>query len=163
MDASIIEKLKNISIFEEIKQNEGYLETFLQYCRIKPFPNDSVIIKEGDVGTEMYIARTGSVEIQKRTRAGDQYTVLRLDAGQNIFFGELAMIDDDKRSATVITKEESEFLVITKKDFLKLGNENPSIGLPVTRAIAKIIASRLRKTTMDMMTIFDALVQEIRT
>ncbi|HKK48535.1 MAG TPA: hypothetical protein VJ932_05530, partial [Alkalispirochaeta sp.] len=57
--------------------------------------------------------------------------------------------------------EDSEFLVITKQDFTRLGDSYPSIGLPITRAIAQILASRLRKTTGDMLTIFDALVSEI--
>jgi CRP-like cAMP-binding protein len=74
----------------------------------------------------------------------------------------MALIDDDRRSATVIATEDSEFLVISKNDFLSLGNKYPAIGLPITRAIAKILASRLRKTTGDMLTIFDALVQELQ-
>ena len=43
-----------------------------------------------------------------------------------------------------------------------MGNDYPHIGLPITRAISKILAGRLRKTTEDMLTIFDALVSEIQ-
>jgi CRP/FNR family cyclic AMP-dependent transcriptional regulator len=91
-------------------------------------------------------------------------TILSSSSGPSTtsFFGELALIDDDKRSATVVATEDSEFLVITKADFTRLGDTYPSIGLPITRAIAKILASRLRKTTGDMLTIFDALVSEIQ-
>ena len=120
------------------------------------------MIREGDVGAEMYIVYRGAVEIQKRTRAGDNYTVVRLSSEDNVFFGELALVDDDKRSATVIATEDSEFIVISKTDFVKLGDERPDIGLPITREIAKILASRLRKTTGDMLTIFDALVSELQ-
>ncbi len=157
----IVEKLKQIPLFEEIKDNPDYITSLMEICRIREYKEDEVIIKEGDLGSEMYIVYEGGVEIKKRTRAGDDYTVVKLKAEYNVFFGELALIDDDKRSATVIAGEDSRFLVITKDNFLKLGNDQPEIGLPITRAIAKILAGRLRKTTSDMLTIFDALVNEL--
>lgn len=157
----IVEKLKQIPLFEEIKDNPEHITSLMEICRIREYKEDEVIIKEGDLGSEMYIVYEGGVEIKKRTRAGDDYTVVKLKAEYNVFFGELALIDDDKRSATVIAGEDSRFLVITKDNFLKLGNDQPEIGLPITRAIAKILAGRLRKTTSDMLTIFDALVNEL--
>ncbi len=162
MKAEILAKLKKIPLFEEIKGNDKYMQELQGVCKLRNFGKDDVIIQEGNIGSEMFIVFTGGVEIRKGTRAGDHYTVIRLSAAQNVFFGEMALIDDDKRSATVIAAEESTFLVIDKKDFGDLGNRYPQIGLPITQAIAKIISSRLRKTTEDMMTIFDALVYEIR-
>ena len=159
--AEVLAKLKQIPIFEEISDNEAFLEELFGICRLKKYRAGDLIIREGDVGDEMFVVYSGAVEIKKRTRAGDDYTVVILKAEYNVFFGELALIDDDKRSATVIATEDSEFLVITKADFTRLGDTYPSIGLPITRAIAKILASRLRKTTGDMLTIFDALVSEI--
>jgi len=161
-DDIILEKLKKIAIFDELKDREDHLLRLREICRLKTFAKDEVIIREGDVGSEMFIVLSGSVEIRKQTRAGDPYTVAKLRAEQNVFFGELALVDDDSRSATVMALEDSEFIVISKDDFLSLGRTDPAIDLPVTQAIAKILAGRLRKTTMDMLTIFDALVSEIR-
>ncbi|MFP4300942.1 MAG: cyclic nucleotide-binding domain-containing protein [Alkalispirochaetaceae bacterium] len=159
---AILEKLKQIPIFEEISSKEEFLRELMGICKVKSARKGETVIKEGDVGDEMYIVYSGAVEIKKRTRAGDEYTVVRLRSEHNVFFGELALIDDDKRSASVRATEDSEFLVITKGDFVKLGDNYPSIGLPVTRAISKILASRLRKTTADMLTLFDALVNELQ-
>lgn len=161
MENEVLVKLKQIPLFEEIKNNEDFLQLLQNICKIHHYKSAQTIIKEGELGAEMYIVLTGGVEILKRTRAGDNYTVVKLKAEYNVFFGELALIDDDRRSATVVASEDSDFLVITKEDFLKLGNEYPSIGLPITRAISKKIAGMLRKTTSDMLTIFDALVNEI--
>lgn len=158
---AILDKLKQIPIFEEIRDSDEFLHELHGICRLKKFRSGEVIIREGDLGSEMYVVYSGAVEIKKLTRAGDDYTVVILKAEYNVFFGELALVDDDKRSATVIATEDSEFLVISKEDFTRLGDNYPSIGLPITRAIAKILASRLRKTTGDMLTIFDALVSEI--
>ena len=162
MDETILRKLKQIPLFGEIRDNAEYMALLGRICKSRNFNHDTVIIREGEIGAEMYVVFRGSVEIRKKTRAGDDYTVARLKDEHNVFFGELALIDDDKRSATVVASEDSVFLEITKDDFLRLGNENPAIGLAITRAIAKIIASRLRKTNQDMLTIFDALVNELR-
>jgi CRP/FNR family cyclic AMP-dependent transcriptional regulator len=158
----ILQKLSQIALFDELKEREADLKRLLDIIKIKSYPKGAVIIREGDIGSEMYIVYRGSVEIQKQTRAGDTYTVVKLKAENNVFFGEIALVDDDKRSATVIALEDSEFLVLNKEDFLNLGKTNPEIALPITQAIARILASRLRKTTMDMLTIFDALVNEIQ-
>ena len=157
----IISRIKKISIFDDIKDNEEYIWAFINICKIREFKKGKVVIKEGDIGSEMFIVIQGRVKINKKTRAGDDYTVAVLDAKDNIFFGEMAMIDDDKRSATVFASKDSEFLVINKNDFLKLGDKSPHIAMPIIRAIAKILAGRLRKTTFDMITLFDALVTEI--
>ncbi|MFP4362917.1 MAG: cyclic nucleotide-binding domain-containing protein [Spirochaetia bacterium] len=156
-----LSKIKDIPIFKGLKDEAESLNILHNICKIRSYNKDEVIIKEGDIGSEMFIVYSGSVEIRKRTRAGDDYTVAKLKAEQNVFFGELALIDDDKRSATVIASSDSIFIVLSKNDFLEMGNTYPAISLPITRAIAKIIASRLRKTTQDMMTIFDALVNEL--
>ncbi|NBF38831.1 MAG: cyclic nucleotide-binding domain-containing protein [Spirochaetes bacterium] len=158
----IRDKLRQIHLFASIRDDEEALERFRKITRLTSESRGTVMIREGDVGAEMYIVYRGAVEIQKRTRAGDNYTVVRLSSEDNVFFGELALVDDDKRSATVIATEDSEFIVISKTDFVKLGDERPDIGLPITREIAKILASRLRKTTGDMLTIFDALVSELQ-
>lgn len=162
MDRSVIEKLKLIPLFAKIRENDEHMERLQSICRPKAVRAGETVIREGDRGSEMYIMLAGRVEIRRRTRAGDDYTVVKLRAEDNVFFGEMALIDDDVRSATIVTTEDSEFLVVTKGDFLELGNRFPEISLPITREIAKILASRLRKTTGDMLTIFDALVTELQ-
>ena len=154
--------LKRISLFSEIKNDDKAMQILSRIFTIRPYKKGEIIIKEGGLGSEMFVIAKGAVEIQKRTRAGDNYTVVRLKAVHNVFFGELGLIDDDRRSATVTASADSEFLVVDKKSFLKLGQDHPAIVLPITQAISKILAERLRKTTEDMLTIFDALVGEIR-
>ncbi len=158
----IINKLIQIPLFTGICKNKGYMNEVSRICTIRKYKKDELIIKEGDIGSEMFIVYDGAVEIIKKTRAGDDYTVVKLKAEYNVFFGEMALIDDDKRSATVLSSEDSIFIVLEKDDFEKLGNKHPEIGLPVTRVILKTLASRLRKTNEDMLTLFDALVNEIK-
>ena len=156
------EKLKKISLFEDIKDNEDAMKRVLGICTPRKFRKGEYFIKEGDMGDELFILLEGSVDILKKTMAGDDYVVASLKAEYNIFIGEMALIDNDKRSATVIATEDSIALVIGKKDFMDLGDSDPHIGLPITRVIAKILGGRLRKTNEDMMTLFDALVTEVQ-
>ena len=162
MDPKVTEKLKQIPLFAEISGNDDYMSRLEAICRWRTVAGGHVVIQEGEKGSEMYIMLSGNVEIRRRTRAGDDYTVVKLRAEDNVFFGEMALIDDDVRSATIVTAVDSDFLLISKEDFMKLGDERPEIALPVTRVIAGILASRLRKTTGDMLTIFDALVSELQ-
>lgn len=157
-----LEKLKKIALFEAIKDDEEAMKKIIDIGFYKKFEAGEALIKEGEVGDELFILLSGAVDILKKTRAGDNYLVVSLKSDFNIFIGEMALIDDDRRSATVTATEKSEAMVIGKKDFLTLGDSDPHIGLPVTRAIAKIVAGRLRKTNDDMMTLFDALVSEVQ-
>ncbi len=161
MAEQAIEKLRAIPLFTDLAGDDAALGEVLAITTERRVPSGAVVIEEGESGDELFIVRSGGVEIRKQTRAGDSYTVVRLRETDNVFFGELALIDDDRRSATVIATENSEFLVIRKSDFLALGERAPHIALPITRAIARILAGRVRRTTVDMMTIFDALVHEL--
>ncbi len=156
------EKLKNITLFEAIKDNESAMKQVLDICSLRKFRKGECLIKEGELGDELFILLEGSVDILKKTRAGDDYVVTSLPAEYNIFIGEMALIDNDKRSATVMATRDSLALVIKKQAFLDFGDSDPHIGLPITRAIAKIIGTRLRKTNEDMMTLFDALVTQVQ-
>ncbi|MFH1538713.1 MAG: cyclic nucleotide-binding domain-containing protein, partial [bacterium] len=86
---------------------------------------------------------------------------VKLEDFMNVFFGEMALIDDDVRSASVLADTDCECFVIKKSDFQKLADENHMIGYFVTQEIAKILSSRLRKAGEDTITLFEALVSEI--
>lgn len=159
--AAMRARLQQIPIFEEIKDDERAIDQIANICNSVQIENNKMVIEEGSLGSEMYILHSGEVEIRKITRAGDQYTVVRLHADFNVFFGELALVDNDRRSASVTAKTDIIVLKITKKDFDALGADSPHIALPIVLSIARSLAGRLRKTTSDMLTIFDALVQEL--
>ena len=156
------DKLKSIALFEALKENEEAMNKILAITSLRTFNSGEYIIKEGEMGDELFILLEGAVDILKKTMAGDDYVVASLKAEYNIFIGELALIDNDRRSASVVTTEESEVLVIGKEDFMGLGNSDPHIGLSITRVISKILSGRLRKTNDDMMTLFNALVTEVQ-
>ncbi len=155
-------KLSEVSFFAMFAQDEEIIKKIALLCRKKSFREGKAIIEEGDYGDELFIILKGEIDILKKTLQNEKYTVTTLSAetgGINV--GELALIDNDQRSATVMAKTDCETLVISRDDFLKFGNENPEIGLEITRAIAKEISHKLKKTNADVITLFSALVEEI--
>ncbi len=158
----IIEKLSNISFFKVFADDSEMMKKIVGICSFKSFKKGKAIIEEGSLGDELFILLNGEIEILKKTLQSEKYVVATLSSTDvTSYVGELALIDNDRRSATVIAKTNCDCLVITRKDFILFGDENPNAGLHVTRAISSQLSSRLRKTNTDIITLFSALVEEI--
>jgi len=104
---------------------------------IRVAPGDR-ICEEGEAGDAVYFILSGRVQVSKYLELGTQHLLNELHPGQ--FFGELALVEDAPRMASVDALEETALLVITKDDFQDLLARNPETAMPVMRAIA----SRLR-------------------
>jgi CRP-like cAMP-binding protein len=157
----IIDRLSKISLFKEIKDSKKDLKIVADIIKIKQFKKGQAIIKEGELGSEMYILNKGCVHIDRTTLNDDAYRIVTLAANMNIFFGEQALMNSDKRSATVIAADECEVYVLGQKDFISLGDQHPRIGLGITREISKKLVNDLRKASKDVITLFEALVGEL--
>jgi CRP-like cAMP-binding protein len=153
--------LKNIVLFKDFKDDRAVLKKIEKLFNEVSAKKGETIFREGREGDELYIIKRGSVRIVKNTLQNEPYTVVMLSAAQNVFFGEMGLLLNDTRSATVVAEEDSTFLVSNRKKFLEFGESEPYIALLITRQIAQILAQRLRKTNQDVVTLFSALVDEI--
>jgi CRP-like cAMP-binding protein len=79
----------------------------------------------------------------------------------DVLFVELALMERELRSASVTAETDCEFLVINRHDFIRLGEENPRLGLLVTRAIGKQPSKRQRKVNQDINIFFEASVEQV--
>lgn len=91
-----------------------------------------VIIREGDEGSEAYLLLSGSVEVRKATPGGDAPLAV---LGKNDVFGEMAMIDEKPRSASVVALEDCELLVVTRERFVEVMRERPEALVPYLRSL----------------------------
>jgi CRP-like cAMP-binding protein len=160
MDGNI-SLLRNISLFEDFRENPEVLRKIEELFTERKAKKGQVIFREGNEGTELYIIKKGRVRILKNTLQNEPYTVVLLSAEENAFFGEMGLVLNDRRSATVAVEENSVFLFTTRKKFIDFGEREPYAALLVTRRIAQILARRLQKMTEDAVTLFSALVDEI--
>lgn len=157
----IIQKLQGIVLFKKFKDNPEELKKLAEIMEPVYFKKEQRIIQEGDEGDCMYILKSGNVLISKKTLENEEYTIVTLSGEMNVFFGELALLDEDKRSASITALTDCEVWAIRRSDFFNLGEKEPYLCLIITREIAKLLAQRLRKTNTDVITLFEALVQEV--
>ena len=162
MDKDVLERIKKIDLFSDFLKDEERLKNVCSRIKIEKFKTGQVIIKEGELGDKLYILNKGTVRILKNTISQEKYTVTLLMSDANIFFGEMALIDSDKRSATVIAESNCEVFSLDRKSFVKLCEKDPLMGYKITLHIAKRIALSLRKMNTDVITLFDALVNEVK-
>jgi CRP/FNR family cyclic AMP-dependent transcriptional regulator len=101
----------------------------------RKYDADEAIIEEDQVGTALYIILSGSVRVE---RGGTE--IARLGSGD--FFGELALIEQHPRSATVIANEVTECLLFPAWEFTALLSEHPEIAVPIMRALIDRIHRR---------------------
>ncbi|MCK5570190.1 MAG: cyclic nucleotide-binding domain-containing protein [Spirochaetes bacterium] len=154
-------RLSNIVLFKDFKDNIEVLKKIEGLFTEMKVKKGEVIIKEGDEGDELYIIKSGAVRILKNTLQNEAYTVVNLNVDQNVFFGEIGLLLNDKRSATVTAEVDSTFMVTNRRKFLTFGEKEPYIALLITRQVAQMLSIRLTKSGQDVVTLFSALVDEI--
>ncbi len=161
----ILKKLAKLEIFsdfvEQTEENIRILEKIALLLQVKNFVPNDMIIQEGDFGDTLYILYEGTVQVRRNTPSNEQFAVVNLKAGQNVFFGEVALIDNDKRSASVVAMENCKILCLDGEQFQKLCEEEPVLGYRAITRIAKRIAASLRRSNKDMMTLYTALLDEV--
>jgi len=155
----IAEHLKTSPLFAGLETSA--IERLSSVCRVQKVPKGRAIVEEDSLGESMFVLMRGRVRVEKRTPADDRYTVTFLSHEKGDFFGELGLLDSDRRSATVTAESDCEVIVIERDRFLQFGDANPVAGLSVTRRIASNLASRLRRANDDVITLFAALVHEV--
>jgi CRP-like cAMP-binding protein len=114
---------------------------------IRVAPGDR-ICKEGEAGDAFYLILAGRVQVSKFLELGTQHLLNELYAGQ--FFGELALVEDAPRVASVDALAETALLVITKHDFQELMMNNPQMAVPIMRAVAARLRDSDRRSIDDL-------------
>jgi CRP-like cAMP-binding protein len=110
-------------------QEKDFAEKFLRVYRA-----DEVVFEEGSVGRQMYVVNAGRVHVLRRSD-GRQVQVGTLGPGD--IFGEMALVDDLPRSATVVAVEENtRILEIDHALFIYLVGQQPTFALMVLKAIS---------------------------
>jgi CRP-like cAMP-binding protein len=108
----------------------------------------SQLFSAGDTATALYLIKDGSVRITAIAAGGERIEVAVLGSGSH--FGEMALIDGAKRSATAETLEPTSLF---RFDYAKIGaalDKSPAIAAKFYRALARFLSNRLRQTTTDM-------------
>ncbi len=132
--------LKRVQLFANLQTEE--LEQLAAICQEKSAAAGENIISQNTTGNEMYVVAQGAVEVYIQG-LNDARSLVVLGKGQVI--GEMALIDQGYRSASVrATREGAELYLIESDAFYQLCEENNHIGFIVMRNLAIDIAFKLR-------------------
>ncbi|NVM24411.1 MAG: cyclic nucleotide-binding domain-containing protein [Desulfobacterales bacterium] len=157
------EIIKETFIFNNLDEQE--VAGILKITTERRFSKGETIMQEGQEGDSMYIVADGDVEVSKtlamKGGEGDftkrEKILKRFKAEDNVVFGEIAMIDRENRSASVVTTTDCILLEIRREDLLDLMEKRPQMGIKILKRIAQLLASRLRQSSQDVIRLTTAL------
>ena len=130
------ELFRRFSLFAELDDRE--LASVIAVAKSRKYARDEVVIHEDESGDVFCLIKQGKVKITMTSPEGKEIILAMFGTGE--FFGEMSLLDNEPRSATVIAMENLELVTIWRNDFLQILAENFSI----TRKLLAELSKRLR-------------------
>ena len=134
---AVTDTLRKVPLFSQLAPSD--LERVSEISRERAYPRNSVILFEDDPGDALYVVAQGQVKVVLIGEDGRE--VILSVMGEGEFFGEMALVDDEPRSAHVIAMEDSTLLVLRREDFQGILKQTPGIALALLRELSR----RLRR------------------
>lgn len=125
--------LRNVPLFASL--DEAHLGVLVPMILRSRFARNETIIGAGDPTDSLYIVISGRLKVMMSDEQGREVILAILGTGE--FFGEMGLLDDSPRSASVVTLEPCELLSISKVDFKRTLAENSDLSLTVMRGLVK--------------------------
>ena len=129
----LVELLGRVPLFSELSPDE--LERVAQVAVPRTFPRDTRVFHEGDPGDACYIVSRGSCRVTRQHSDGRTITLATL--GPGTIFGELAMFDGERRSASVEAAENTELLALPASDMKRLIREHSEMAEKLIVALTR--------------------------
>jgi CRP/FNR family cyclic AMP-dependent transcriptional regulator len=123
-----IRLLSRVSLFSACSRGElGMIASLVEQLEV---PEGKVLAREGDPGWEFFVVCEGKAKATKRGRKVASF-------GRGSFFGEMSLLDDGPRSATVTAETDMQLLVLNSRSFSSLISESPSVSRKLLRGMAE--------------------------
>ena len=134
-----VQALKRAPLFQDLSRKE--LVELARVTEDMEIPPGKVLCKEEETGQEFFVIVEGETDVtSKGTSVASR--------GGGDFVGEIALLEDTKRTATVTAKTALRVFVLTRKDFRRLVDENPSVERKVMHALARRVVELSRDPTL---------------
>jgi len=125
--------LRNVPLFSVLP--EGQLGLLTGLVTRKSYPRGTTIISAGDLTDSLFVIISGRLKVMMSDDEGREVILAIL--GSNEFFGEMGLLDDSPRSASVVALEACELLTLSKRDFKKCLSENFELSMAVMRGLVR--------------------------
>jgi CRP/FNR family transcriptional regulator, cyclic AMP receptor protein len=139
------ELLRQVPVFADLSDPD--IEALSRLCTRRRYPKDTVVFFENEEGDFFFMIVEGRIKV---TILGDDGREIILSVlGPGDFFGEMALLDNEPRSATAIAAEETELLCLHRNDLQTVLTDNKAI----LTSFIKVLTSRLRKANHQISTL----------
>jgi CRP-like cAMP-binding protein len=132
MSEAAVKYLMNVPIFKDLPASS--LESIARSMRERVYEPGAVIVRQGDPGLGFFLITDGRVEVSH-----EDHTIRNLGPGE--FFGEMALMEERPRSATVTARARTACLQLVRWDFRALLKENPDLAVKML----EVVVQRLRE------------------
>lgn len=140
-----IDFLKKVPLFNGLTDRQ--LKMMVNSMTSRSYADGDAMVTQGEIGLGMFIIISGQAEAIRETEAGDRVSVNSFQ--ETDFFGELGLLDEGPRTATVIARSDVESMILTRWDFLALLREDAGMAVTVLQELAR----RFRFTLDKMSTV----------
>jgi CRP-like cAMP-binding protein len=139
----VIDFLINIPMFDSLTPEE--LRMISKHMNFMDLNPGEILFSEGEKGDYVCFVAEGSLDIVKKSEKGHFATLATLNRGRSI--GEMAVIDEFPRSATVRACTSAALVILTRKGFDVILEAHPGIGVKILKGISRLLSQNLRKTS----------------
>lgn len=126
-----------------LSQEETIFEVLGNAGKKRLYPKNTVILNEGDPSGCLYVIHSGRLKAFLADEQGREIVLNIMEPGE--YFGEMALIDNEMRSASVMTMEDSQLTLVTKENFNECLAKNPNLVTPLMLGLVKRLRISTRK------------------
>ncbi len=136
------ELFRQVPLFAGLEDED--LESLIAVANRRKYPKDGVIFFENDVGDALFMILSGRVKVTILSDDGREIILAMLSDAD--FFGEMSLLDNEPRSATAISLQETEMVVLHQRDFLTIVEKRPRVLIN----LLSVLSARLRKANQQI-------------
>ena len=133
--------LKSVPLFSAFTEHQ--LTTLLNYVQHRSYPRNVYVMQTGEETDSLYVILSGKVKVLITDDQGREVILSMM--GPHDFFGEMGILDDQPRSASVATLEPCEMLRLSKTGFINCLKENSEVAMLVIRNLVRRLREADRK------------------
>lgn len=134
--------LEKVALFANLSDVE--ISSLERRAATKTYPKNTILVSEGDHTDSLFVIQSGKVKAYVADEEGKE--LILNTHGPSEYFGEIALLDDAPRSASIMTLEDTRCMVISKRDFHECLAQHPSIALTLLQHLSQ----RLRALTENV-------------
>lgn len=139
-EKELVDLLRAVPLFADL--GTSALQRLLAMAYVRSYAMGEFVFREGDPGVAVYIVKSGAVDIMSGGESESPVLLAHVDAGD--FFGELALLDEETRTATAVARSAAELVAITRPDLQDLASRDPASGAKIVLRLAHVLCARLR-------------------